>query len=358
MWLNMFPHPDGVLEVLSPRAIVTGIQADFNTHCRVPIGAYCEVHDEPNPTNTETERTTTAIALGPTTNLQGSYYFMSLQTGQRISRRSWTEKPATPAVIERVHALANGENHALLVDDPFFFEWATNRPIIDIPQLADQPVPPVEGAVNDDAEDENEEENHIDGANGPQDENNNGNDDDEESGTASEKEEEEKEEEQEEQEEGQEEEEEEQEEEEREEEEKEEEEENDADDDEQNDAYEQGYDPPAEPSYVEMTWADHLFQDTPANPPPAPTPDARTMRANKRASKAKRRENTIIINLEENPTNEGAIDFKNEGATPTDINEINEGAVDCENEGVIESNPNNENPETANDVQLVQHNSI
>jgi hypothetical protein len=95
------------------------------------------------------------------------------------------------------------------------------------------------------------------------------------------------------------------------------------------------------------------------------------MRANKRASKARRRENTIITNLEENPTNEGAIDFTNEGATPTDINEINEGAVDCENEGASESNLNDDNPEEeiifeydeirnppANDVQLVQHNSI
>jgi hypothetical protein len=127
MWLNMFPNPDGVSEVLSPRAIVTGIQADFNTHCRIPIGAYCEVHDEPNPTNTKTKQTTTAIALGPTTNLLGSYYFMSLQTGQRISRRSWTEKPATPTVIERVHAIvANGENHAF---------WSTTLSFLNGPPI-------------------------------------------------------------------------------------------------------------------------------------------------------------------------------------------------------------------------------
>jgi hypothetical protein len=122
MWLNMLPHPDGISDVLSPRTIVTGIQPDYATQCRVPIGAYCEVHDEPNPTNTETERTTTAIALGPTNNYQGSYYFMSLQTGKQVSRRRWNELPVTQAVIDRVHALANAEANAPLVNDPFLFE--------------------------------------------------------------------------------------------------------------------------------------------------------------------------------------------------------------------------------------------
>jgi hypothetical protein len=154
MMLNLLPHPDGVSHVLSPRTIVTGLQADFTTHCRVPIGAYCEVHDEPNPTNTETERTTTAIALGPTNNLQGSYYFMSLQTGKQISRRRWTEKPATPAVITRVHDLANAEANAPLLDDPFQFNWTPDLPIIDIPHLEAPPVPPVEGAADNDNEPE------------------------------------------------------------------------------------------------------------------------------------------------------------------------------------------------------------
>ncbi len=56
---------------------------------------------------------------------------MSLQTGNRVSRRRWTEKPATQAVIDRVHELANTEAHAPLTDDPFLFEWARNVPILD-----------------------------------------------------------------------------------------------------------------------------------------------------------------------------------------------------------------------------------
>jgi hypothetical protein len=140
----------------------------------------------------------------------------------------------------------------------------------DIPQPADQPVPPVGGAVNND----DEEEGDVEDINGPpnEDNNENGDDGDDESDTASdentkgEQEEEEASEEREEEEND----------------------ENDTGDNERNDAYKQDYDRPAEPSHVEMTWANHLFQDTTANTPPTPTLDARTMRAKKQASKAER----------------------------------------------------------------------
>ena len=94
-WLNSFTQADGVSPVLIPRTIVTGLQVDFATYCRVPIGAYCEVHDEPTISNTEKSRTTPAIALNPTVNLQGSYHFMSLDTGKALNRRKWTELPIT-----------------------------------------------------------------------------------------------------------------------------------------------------------------------------------------------------------------------------------------------------------------------
>jgi hypothetical protein len=38
IWLNMFPHPDGVSDTLSPRTIMTGVRAKFTTHCRVLFG--------------------------------------------------------------------------------------------------------------------------------------------------------------------------------------------------------------------------------------------------------------------------------------------------------------------------------
>jgi hypothetical protein len=57
---------------------------DFAKHCRSPFGAYCEVHDEPTPTNTMVTCSTLAIVLGPMGNLQGTYKFFSLAMGKKV----------------------------------------------------------------------------------------------------------------------------------------------------------------------------------------------------------------------------------------------------------------------------------
>ncbi len=160
LFLNLLPHQDGVSEVFSPRTIVTGIPTDFNKQCRVPIGAYCEVYDEPNPSNTETPRTTSAIALRPVDNLQGSYSFMSLETGARIVRRSWKELPVTKEIIDQVHALADAQMVPVHDADPFLFEWAPNDPILDL----DPPTDVEEGAETseDESEDQSDEEDDDD----------------------------------------------------------------------------------------------------------------------------------------------------------------------------------------------------
>jgi hypothetical protein len=58
--LNMFPHPDRVSDTISPQTIMAGIKVKFATHCRVPFGAYCEVHNENDPSNTTRLRTSQA----------------------------------------------------------------------------------------------------------------------------------------------------------------------------------------------------------------------------------------------------------------------------------------------------------
>ena len=84
LWLNAFPANSGVSETLSPREIVYRHKLDFAKHCKSPFGMYCEVHDEPTPTNTMVTRSTPGrIVLGPTGNLQGTYKFLSLATGKR-----------------------------------------------------------------------------------------------------------------------------------------------------------------------------------------------------------------------------------------------------------------------------------
>lgn len=107
-WLNNFPPTQGVSSTLSPRYIMTGFNIDYTKHCRLEFGAYAQVHEDHN--NTMATRTTGAIALRPTGNLQGGHYFMSLETGRRLNRNHWTEIPMPKDVIDRVHTLARRSN--------------------------------------------------------------------------------------------------------------------------------------------------------------------------------------------------------------------------------------------------------
>jgi hypothetical protein len=68
-WLNAFPVADGISERFSPRALIIGQDVDFNKHCSLEFGTYVQVHEEHN--NTMLARTTGAIALRPTGNVQG-----------------------------------------------------------------------------------------------------------------------------------------------------------------------------------------------------------------------------------------------------------------------------------------------
>jgi hypothetical protein len=103
-WLNAFPHQLGVSQTLSPRTIVTGLHIDYTKHCRVAFGQYVQTHEKHN--NSMEVRTIGALALQPTGNAQGGYYFYSLMSGQRIHRTRWTELPMPAEVQDRVHALA------------------------------------------------------------------------------------------------------------------------------------------------------------------------------------------------------------------------------------------------------------
>ena len=118
-WLNTFPARDGVSKILSPRAIVTGSHIDYNKHCKLEYGAYVQVHEEHD--HSMITRTTGAIALRPTGNTQGGYYFYSLATGKLLNRRNWTLLPIPQDVIDRVHTMARraAANVALTFGDRF-----------------------------------------------------------------------------------------------------------------------------------------------------------------------------------------------------------------------------------------------
>jgi hypothetical protein len=109
MWMNSFPVKSGISEKWSPREIVSRHRLDAKLHCKVPFGAYCEVHGDPDITNTMEPRTRCAICLGPTGNMQGSYKLLSLTTGKKVTRRKFTEMPMTDSVIRRINSLGQKE---------------------------------------------------------------------------------------------------------------------------------------------------------------------------------------------------------------------------------------------------------
>jgi hypothetical protein len=83
-WLNSFPLDDDLSTVLSPRVIVAGMKVNYAKGCKLVFGTYVQTHEEHD--NSMATRTTRAIALRPTDNQQGGYYFYSLTTGRRINR--------------------------------------------------------------------------------------------------------------------------------------------------------------------------------------------------------------------------------------------------------------------------------
>jgi hypothetical protein len=85
MWMNSFPVKSGISKKWSPPKLVSRHKLAAKLHCRSPFGSYCEVHVDPDITNTLDPRTKWAICMGPTGNLQGSYKFLSLATGKKVT---------------------------------------------------------------------------------------------------------------------------------------------------------------------------------------------------------------------------------------------------------------------------------
>jgi hypothetical protein len=129
--LNMFPAATGFSDVLSPLYIVTGApRPDFNA-MKLEFGSYVQVFDAVDPTNTNRARTFGAIALFPTGNAHGDYYFLSLATGARVSRHRWHELPIPDTAIARVEALAKAEKQPLIQNHGLVVEWRPDHAIDD-----------------------------------------------------------------------------------------------------------------------------------------------------------------------------------------------------------------------------------
>ena len=77
MSLNSFPRKSGLSKTYSQRTIMAVKALDWNKSCKLHFGAYAQVY------KTLEKRTQGAICLGPTGNLQGTYNFFSLRSGEK-----------------------------------------------------------------------------------------------------------------------------------------------------------------------------------------------------------------------------------------------------------------------------------
>ena len=126
--LNGFPKDDGVSEHMSPHSIITGRARMDYTKLPLEFGSYMQLLDR--SVNTIRSRTISAIALNPTGDDTGTYRFMSLKTGQVLTKGpgSWTEVPITDIAIARVEALAKHEGQPMVQDSNLLVEWRPNQP--------------------------------------------------------------------------------------------------------------------------------------------------------------------------------------------------------------------------------------
>jgi len=95
------------------------------------LGTYCQIYEPNDPTNTQHTRSTAAIALTPTGKEQGGYWFMSLVTGARLSRKQWDVLLMPQGVIARVEQMGLDQNQPLMIGGMPVFEWAPGIAIID-----------------------------------------------------------------------------------------------------------------------------------------------------------------------------------------------------------------------------------
>lgn len=130
--LNDFPAKDGVSTTISPKTIVTGAPVPDYNDMKLEFGTYAHVYKDHKIKNDNKARTTPSIALNRTGNGQGGYYFMSLVTGKKLSRKQWDLVPMLDEAIATVEAMATKQNQPIMVDGPIF-EWAPGRPIDDMP---------------------------------------------------------------------------------------------------------------------------------------------------------------------------------------------------------------------------------
>jgi len=117
--INLVPHVNGPSSV-PPREAFLGIKTDFNKDIRFGFGDYVQATDMYS-NNTMEERTTSAIALCPVGNREGTGKFYKLSSGKTISANNFTILPTPDLVIAQLNALARATRSDPTKPLEFFF---------------------------------------------------------------------------------------------------------------------------------------------------------------------------------------------------------------------------------------------
>ena len=127
------------------------------------FGDYCQVHDKYTNNQIKKARTQGALALCPTGNLAGTWYYLNLKTWKVIARNGATNLPMPQEVIEYINYKVQNKKKALLEDlEPVLLEHevlpedniAMQQPELIIPDDAGEVI---EGDMNDDVDKEPDE---------------------------------------------------------------------------------------------------------------------------------------------------------------------------------------------------------
>ena len=131
MFLNAFLPKSGMSKTYIPCTIMTEKYLYWKKICKLHFGAYVQVHNDKNVTNTLEERTQGAIRLGHTVNLLGTYNLFSLRSDNKITREQFTEVPTPTIVMKLLAAMALDEKQ----NEGLIFENSTGATVNDICQM-------------------------------------------------------------------------------------------------------------------------------------------------------------------------------------------------------------------------------
>jgi hypothetical protein len=119
-------------EIITPNEAIYGRKVNYKKDLAIRFGDYCEIHEYDEVTNTMKARTVAAIALMSIGNIQGSWWFMKLNTGKAVRRERWVKMRLTEDMIAKLDNMADNSgpgskgmdfmNEGRLIDDDMEIE--------------------------------------------------------------------------------------------------------------------------------------------------------------------------------------------------------------------------------------------